>query len=68
MIEEKVEVVVKAKNLTEEEKLYHLNRAASIFGQAYKECPNVVKHIEGKPIKKIIYVPDKVLNIIVDSN
>ncbi|MEN6476282.1 MAG: leucine--tRNA ligase [Syntrophaceae bacterium] len=27
--------------------------------------PNVVKHIEGKPIKKVIYVPNKILNLIV---
>ncbi|HQP30516.1 MAG TPA: class I tRNA ligase family protein, partial [Deltaproteobacteria bacterium] len=27
--------------------------------------PNVIKHIEGKPIKKVIYVPNKILNLIV---
>ena len=26
---------------------------------------NVAKHIEGKPIKKVIYVPNKILNLIV---
>jgi len=27
--------------------------------------PNVAKHIEGKPLRKVIYVPNKILNLIV---
>jgi len=30
-----------------------------------KENPNVKKYLEGKEIRKVIYVPNKLLNIVV---
>ena len=29
--------------------------------------PNVVKHLEGKEIKKFVYVQGRIINIVVDS-
>ncbi len=33
--------------------------------EAAKQLPNVVKQTEGKEVKKVVFVQDKILNIIV---
>jgi leucyl-tRNA synthetase len=33
--------------------------------EAARELDNVAKHLEGKEITKVIYVPDKLLNLVV---
>ncbi len=66
MIEETVEIVIKEgkKKFTEEEISYHFHKAVGIFEEAMA-VSKITKHIGNKPIKKVIYVPDRVLNIIV---
>ena len=37
----------------------------ALIEQSAKELPEIIKWIEGKPIKKIIIVPDKMVNIVI---
>ena len=40
-----------------------LDQAAALA--AAQELPNVAKQVEGKKVKKVVFVADKILNIIV---
>lgn len=65
LVQDDIEIVIQVSSKVRAKLVVPMNAdEASVVAQAMT-LPDIIKHIEGKTIKKQIYVPNKLLNVIV---